>query len=192
MLRDHGRLQERWARRRRERSALPEAYGEFIVSLAAWDWFCTITFRNEVTDSARAVAEVKAWLDLVRREAGLNFAYLIAEELGALGGRFHCHILVADVRFLNRGFWWKEAYRRFGRSRIEPCERARAASFYAAKYSAKELGEFHFGGGLEAHRIARFGDSFRLVGATELKATQGCEVVPSASLPGDFFRLGSR
>src|SRR5215469_14141333 len=84
----------------------------------------------------------------MQREAGRPIGWMIAEEFGRLGGRFHCHALVVGVSGLRRDFWWLEAFRRFGRTRIEAFDRDRGAVFYAAKYAAKELGALHFGGTL--------------------------------------------
>jgi hypothetical protein len=46
--------------------------------------------------------------------------WVIAEEFGRLGGRWHVHVLVKGVQQLRRKKWWKRAFIRFGRSRIEP------------------------------------------------------------------------
>lgn len=46
--------------------------------------------------------------------------WVIAEEYGHLGGRWHVHILMRGVAHLRRKKWWKRAFIRFGRTRIEP------------------------------------------------------------------------
>src|SRR5262249_10368694 len=46
--------------------------------------------------------------------------WVIAEELGRAGGRWHVHILINGVQKLRRKRWWRRAFVRFGRSRIEP------------------------------------------------------------------------
>ncbi len=46
--------------------------------------------------------------------------WVIAEEFGRAGGRWHVHLLVSGVQHLHRKKWWKRAFVRFGRSRIEP------------------------------------------------------------------------
>ena len=46
--------------------------------------------------------------------------WVIAEEFGRLGGRWHVHLLITGVQRLRRTKWWKRAFVRFGRTRIEP------------------------------------------------------------------------
>ena len=124
--------------------------------------------------------------------------WVIAEEFGALGGRWHCHGLVSGVSGLSRKFWWAEAHRRFGRTRIEPFDAERAGAFYAAKYAAKALGKIHFGGilsGVEVSRMTRrdgarvWDDS--LAKSSEPSATHGI-VIQSANVERSLFRLSLR
>lgn len=46
--------------------------------------------------------------------------WVIAEEFGRLGGRWHVHLLIRGVQHIRRKRWWKRAFVRFGRNRIEP------------------------------------------------------------------------
>jgi hypothetical protein len=46
--------------------------------------------------------------------------WVIAEEFGRAGGRWHVHLIIRGVQHLRRDKWWKRAFTRFGRSRIEP------------------------------------------------------------------------
>jgi hypothetical protein len=117
----------------------------------------------------------------VQKLAGLPIGWIIAEEFGRLGGRWHCHILVAGVSGLYRKFCWLEARRRFGYTRIEPFDSARGAAFYAAKYAGKTLGEIHFGGTLAGIDLA----------ACEQSRSQGGahDVAVSVALPKPHFRM---
>ena len=56
----------------------------------------------------------------IRRVATSAIGWVVAEEFGRAGGRWHAHLLIRGVRHLRRKTWWKRAFRRFGRSRIEP------------------------------------------------------------------------
>lgn len=193
MLRDHRLGQERRAKDRRDRRALAEAFGEFVAGLAEWDWFATITFREASLNPERAVSAVEAWLAEIEKSAGLSFAFVLAEEFGALGGRFHCHLLIGGVDGVRRDFWWREAFRRFGRARIEPCQRARAAAFYAAKYETKSLGNLHFGGAFQGRETRSIEGDFQLKEkGTASVSKRGSEIVPSANLERDFYRMRSR
>jgi hypothetical protein len=180
------------------RADLPEAFGQFLVELEAWSWFINpITFRGEdppVPDAAmHAISE---WLADLEAQAGKPIGWVIAEEFGALAGRWHCHGLISGTSHLHRKFWWAEALRRFGRNRIDPFDPERAGVFYAAKYAAKALGMLHFGGtlaGVELSRVVR--DGFRRSWADSLTAdsepvcTHGI-VAPSANVGREFYRMG--
>ena len=195
-LADHRMRQEEWARKRQQRATLPEAYGEFISTLAEWDWFVTITFR-EITVRDLAVARIEEWLaDIQATAGGKQIGWLLAEEFGRIGGRYHCHLLVTGVVNQTRKFWWREAFRRFGRSEIRPFDREQAAAFYAAKYAAKQLGFVHFGGTLDGkllHQFAHAADGRRewrdaLNVSSAGSKTHGV-VSPSVDLERDFYRL---
>ena len=195
-LTDHRMRQEKWASSQQLRAMLPEAYGEFISLLVKWDWFVTITFK-EITARDLAVARIEEWLaDIQGAVGGKQIGWLLAEEFGRIGGRYHCHLLLTGVRNQQRKFWWREAFRRFGRSEIRPFDPERAAAFYAAKYAAKQLGFIHFGGtlaGTTLHQFAHAPDGRRewrdaLNESSKGVATHGV-VSPSVDLPRDFYRM---
>ena len=56
----------------------------------------------------------------IRATVTSAIGWVIAEEFGRHGGRWHVHLLIKGVRHLRRRKWWKRAFIRFGRSRIEP------------------------------------------------------------------------
>src|SRR5437764_4559173 len=138
-LTDHRMRQEEWGRRSQQRAALPEAYGEFISTLALWDWFVTLTFREAIVRDL-AVTRIEAWLaDIQAAVGGKQIGWLLAEEFGRMGGRYHCHLLVTGVEGQTRKFWWSEAFRRFGRSEIRPFNPEQAAEGFAPpKFSRSE------------------------------------------------------
>jgi hypothetical protein len=163
---------------------MARAFGEFIAGLAPWNWFVNpFSFRVEPVPDA-AIAGIHEFFGLVQREAALPVGWMIAEEFGGLGGRFHCHALVTGVGGLRREFWWREAFRRFGRTRIEPFDPKRGAAFYAAKYAAKQLGALHF-------RWTLVGTDLSLCELPRVTGG-GQDVARSAELPRTFFRLSLR
>jgi len=195
-LADHRMRQEEWGRRRQQRATLPQAYGEFISALAEWHWFVTITFR-EVIARDLAVARIEEWLaDIQGAVGGKQIGWMMAEEFGRLGGRYHCHLLVTGVVNQRRNFWWREAFRRFGRTEIDPFDPQQAAAFYAAKYAAKQLGLIHFGGtlaGTMLHQFAHTADGKRewrdALNVSSAGSTTHGVVSPSVDLERDFYRL---
>jgi hypothetical protein len=170
-----------------------------MADLAPWDWFVnSISFRDEWRNAHRppdkpsprtgppcseeALAYLGEYFADVEKMAGKPVGWVLGEEFGTLGLRYHCHALVAGVADQYRKFWWFEAFRRFGISRIEPFDRERGAAFYAAKYAAKQLGGLHFGGTLAGKKLS----DFEIPTSNGGKQTAIC----SAEMPRDFFRLG--
>jgi hypothetical protein len=124
---------------------------------------------------------IEAWLFDVQRLAGLPIGWVIAEEFGRIGGRWHCHILVAGVSRLSRKWCWLEAQRRFGYTRIERFDPARGAAFYAAKYAGRLLGAIHFGGTLTRVDLSKCEHSRSQGG--------GRDVAVSVALPKSYSHM---
>jgi hypothetical protein len=55
----------------------------------------------------------------IRKIATNAIGWVIAEEFGRVGGRWHLHILIRGVQHVRRKKWWRRAFIRFGRNRIE-------------------------------------------------------------------------
>ncbi len=55
----------------------------------------------------------------LRTVATSTIAWVIAEEFGRIGGRWHVHMLVKGVSHIRRKKWWKRSFIRFGRTQIE-------------------------------------------------------------------------
>ena len=187
MLIDHRLEQERWARENRERRKMPPAFGKFITGLASWHWFFNpLSFRDQTLDSGPpvpefALSQIKEYLLLVQRDAGQPNGWVIAEEAGRLGGRYHCHVLIAGVKRLSRDFWRREANRRFGYTRIEVFDPRRGAAYYAAKYERRLPGAIHFGGFLAGCDLSKLEESRSQGG--------GHDVAASVALPKPHFRM---
>lgn len=187
MLTDHRVEQERWARENRQHRKMPRVFGMFIAGLAAWDWFLNpLSFRDRtpgfgppLTDLA--LSRITELLTLMQRNAGRPIGWVIAEEFGRLGGRYHCHALITGVARLSRDFWRREAYRRFGYTRIEVVNPARGAAYYAAKYEGRFPGQLHFGGTLKETDLSICEQSQSQGG--------GHDVAVSVALPKPHFRM---
>ena len=128
-----------------------------------------------------AISRIEKWLREIETEARNPIGWMIAEEFGRLGGRWHCHALVTGVSHLFRRRFWLEAYRRFGYTRIEPFDPARGAAFYASKHAGRSLGEIHFGGTLAGIDLSNWHVCPAEGG--------GRDVVVSVPLPKQFFHM---
>ncbi len=146
MLADHRTELERLARENRQRKPLPRAFGKFVSELATWDWFINpLSFRDRVPGygppvSNLALTRIAEFFLRLQGEARQPVGWVIAEEYGQLGERYHCHALVTGVRNLSRQDWEKEAFRCFGHTQIDRFDRERRAAYYVAKYEGKLTG----------------------------------------------------
>jgi hypothetical protein len=129
---------------------------------------------------ALALAQIKEFLAELQASAGQPIGWVIGEEFGSIGGRYHCHVLITGVKHLQRDEWWQKAYERFGRTRIEPFDPQRAAAYYTAKYAAKQLGGLHFGGSLAGIDLSRIEERAPRPGGK-------VDVTRSADMPRTFF-----
>jgi hypothetical protein len=120
----------------RMRRQFIEAWGEFL-SQFKWDWFVTLTFREE-PPTFRAHRLVRFFLADLERVAGTPIFWFRADDYGERLGRFHIHLLVGNVGHMRRLSWMDEWNRRAGIARIDPFDGAKGAAFYCAKYVAKQ------------------------------------------------------
>jgi hypothetical protein len=128
----------------------------------------------------KALAEINSYLFDLQIAADKPIRAMIAEEFGRIGGRYHAHALVAGVAHLRRDVWWKEAFRRFGRTRISPFDPSQGGAFYAAKYASKQLGALHFFGPMPGVALAAVIKPGGPVG--------GVDVLRSAEMSRDAIR----
>lgn len=112
--------------------ALQHAWGAWIESLARWEWYLTLTFRESVHPEAAG----KRWEGFVRAVEGSTrqLRWVRALEVQRRGV-IHFHALTAGMERLRYN-----AVRRqwtWGYSWIEPYQPGRGAHFYLGKYLAK-------------------------------------------------------
>ena len=125
---------------------LSRAMGEFLCQYP-WEWWGTITFRDEIVTygASRRVRQFFRWLE---GERGAPVGAFIAIEMHKYRGGGdpaslvpHVHFLALNVAGVERRAAWRYLWERCGRSRIEPYDPDRGASFYIAKYVGKECFE---------------------------------------------------
>lgn len=122
---------------------LSEGMGRWL-STFRWQWWCTLTFRSDFTlNSARRAA--RNFFLTVEDAASHPVGGFWAIERHRYRGRGdpaslvpHVHALVTNVTGVSRRAVWERCYRRWGRTRIEPYDPTKGASFYIAKYVGKE------------------------------------------------------
>jgi len=119
---------------------LTEAWGQFLLQFF-WDWFVTLTFRDEV-GSFRAHRLFGYFVRDLEKAAGIPIFWFRADEIGPHGGRFHIHALIGNVGNLRRMSWVDRWDRLAGYARILPFNSKRGAAYYCAKYVAKQSGDW--------------------------------------------------
>jgi hypothetical protein len=134
-----------------DRRQLTEAWGEFL-SQFSWDWFVTLTFRDEVK-SFRAHRLFGYLMRDLETAAGVPIFWFRSDEIGECGGRFHMHALIGNVAHLRRLYWMDEWNRRAGYARILPFDCRRGAAYYVAKYVTKQLSDWALSENVETFRL---------------------------------------
>ena len=138
------------------RSALGQAWGNYLSGLARWDWWVTLTFRDPPPDPRTpgwtrpgwAWAK-KGWREAKGRLPGPALGepwWVRGFEIQHWRGAPHIHALVgglASRRYAEFGTWWWEAY---GLCKVEEYDPGKGAGFYLCKYVTKALADIEFGG----------------------------------------------
>lgn len=117
---------------------LRTAYGTFIRDIAAWDYWVTLTFTEDVSTAA-ANRTLRKWLRFIAKQmvnAHVPFAS-VAERQGR--GTWHFHLLLSfpgsfhdfNPRAADKA--WKKLHPLAGFTKIEQYDPEQAAAFYIAK-----------------------------------------------------------
>jgi len=120
---------------------------------------------------------VDDFLGELQDEVGQPLVWVIGEDFGKYG-RFHLHILVANIIGVSIDDWKAKAFRRFVRNQLDWYERGGGAAHYLAKHALTDSGGIHFGGaGLPEERLRNSMPVGRVV------------VVKSANVPSSLFHM---
>lgn len=111
-------------------NALIQATGKFIATFATWTWWCSFTFKREVS-LGRAIGDLRRWANRVARRAGchVTIAYGIERQLR---GVVHFHAVVAFSEGTVPTSWGKSDWWH-GIANIEPYDPTRGAAWYLAE-----------------------------------------------------------
>lgn len=111
------------------------ALGQFLNEYD-WDVFATLTFKEPRTRST--IRLIRPWLKAITHHKKNHRAF-VAEEWHKDGERLHLHALVQCDKEIYRRYAWQWWFNRHGRARVLPYDPERRASWYVAKYVAKEI-----------------------------------------------------
>ncbi|MGA2979620.1 MAG: hypothetical protein ABSD76_08520 [Terriglobales bacterium] len=145
------------------KSQLAEGWGQFL-SQFPWDWFATLTFREEVK-SFSAHRLFARFARGIERAAEQPIFWFRADEIGSRLGRFHIHALFGNVSHLRRLFWMDRWSDVAGYARILPFNDKRGAAYYCAKYLTKQDGDWEMSANINAFQ--QYQPSLPLTGPTK-------------------------
>ena len=139
--------------RRRDSRSLSEAWADFLGRWS-WEWFATLTFRQDAVHPERAEKLFRVWIARVNAAAfGPRWRRQGKSVLWARGTEFqrrgtvHFHVLmsrVGNVRRLSMMDEWKDLA---GWARIRPVKAQDRVRKYVSKYATKG-GEIDLSDGL--------------------------------------------
>ena len=128
-------------------SAYATEVGNWLDTLAPWNFWCTFTYRYPPSLPA-----VRRSMCRFNEEISPSLMFW-GSESGACTGRNHVHALLyfdenrismplfGAVPISSRAIWSK-AFKRFGRSHVDVFDPERGASHYVAKYVSKRLSDW--------------------------------------------------
>lgn len=139
---------------------LKQAWGSWLSTLAEWDWWVTLTFRdpapNKLGWSRPGWAYAKGGWDAFTRQLQPCLGYLQwarGFEIQKWRGAPHIHALVGgldNLRYAETGLWW---WKNYGMCHIEEYDKKLGAGYYLCKYVTKDLADIAFGGLAKAFPI---------------------------------------
>jgi hypothetical protein len=116
---EHWLLELGWEAAGHERQEIIDALADGLTGAERTDFLKKLAKRCLLCELYNEPVRLSFFYE-VRKLATGAIGWVIAEEFGRAGGRWHVHLLIRGARHLRRKKWWRRAFRRFGRSRIEP------------------------------------------------------------------------
>ena len=109
-----------------------EAYGEWIASLAEWDWFATFTFKYPTSPRTANHLWRKHWLRSLESEVDgqVHFVRVLEE-----GDNIHYHCLLSGVKDQKPSVWARVWHNLGGIAKIDPYTNSGGAYYIGGKCS---------------------------------------------------------
>lgn len=121
-----------------------QAWGNWLHYTWAWEWFVTLTFRQDEVGTGRANALWSKWLKQLVKETGNDVQFVRVTEYQRYRGIPHYHALMLNLKHVRRLKWLDRWVALAGWARVLPYEPKRGASYYLSKYVIKDTGEVVF------------------------------------------------
>lgn len=108
---------------------LHQPYGEFLNKFH-WDWYCTLTFRNQVS-SRMAFKRFNNWKIQLKKATNQRIDYaMVIEHTYTRIDIPHLHLFLAGAGREKPYIWEKRWYAMGGLAKIEPYDPKQGASYY--------------------------------------------------------------
>lgn len=130
-----------------------KSWGEWLYENWEWEWYATLTFRENV-GIKRADALWRKWYTQLVTETGKDVQYVRFAEWQRHRGVLHYHALLLNVKYVRRLKWMDRWNAMAGFARIYAYDSKKGATFYLSKYVASELGEVVFSDGLKEYSVS--------------------------------------
>ena len=130
-----------------DKAVIKQAWGDWLREWD-WEWYCTLTFRDNV-GIRRANSLWKVWYEKLVTSTRKNVQYVRFTEWQRDRGVPHYHVLMLNLKHVRRLTWLDRWVDLAGWARIEPYNPDKGAAHYLCKYITKERGEVKFSEGLQ-------------------------------------------
>ena len=144
--------------------SIAQVWGDWLSTLADWDWFATMTFRDRTLEEQKAGWTKVGWgfahTALARWSTAIQeacFGDLQPRWVGCMEyqksrGVPHWHLLVSNTGNQRRMDWVDWWYREYGIARVLPYDSELGARYYLTKYVTKDLADVVFSSGISQDR----------------------------------------
>lgn len=137
-----------------------QVFGDWLSTLARWEWFATFTFRDPQDPRFPGWTQVgwKAAHSALKKWSSTMISACLGDKQPRWAGVMeyqrnrgvpHWHLLVANIPEETRRMtwvdWWWDNY---GSARVLPYDEKLGARYYLGKYLTKEIADIQFSSGL--------------------------------------------
>ena len=116
-----------------EMNITKEAYGEWISSLAEWEWFATFTFKYPTSPKTANRLWRKHWLRSLEKAVNGQVHFVRVLEESAEGDRIHYHCLLAGIKEQKPSLWERAWHDIGGIAQIKPYTNRGGAHYVGGK-----------------------------------------------------------
>lgn len=120
------------------------AWGDWLSETWEWEWFVTLTFRDDRVGRGKANAFWRRWVSGMEKSSQKAPGFVRVTEYQRYRGIPHYHALMLNVDGLRRLTWLDRWVGLAGWARVLPYDRRNGASYYISKYISKDMGEMLF------------------------------------------------